>query len=351
MEFVLSLKQFVWPALATFTGALILMLIALRVFPLLGLMDRPAKYGLKRDPIPYYGGLVLIIGFVVFAILFVPMTKMLMGFLLAAILIFLLGFLDDLLSLSPVIRLVVQAFAAMMLVYFGIGIFSINLPFIGIVNFSEPVFYGVMVLSAAFTVFWVMTLLNTMNFVDGIGGLSSGVSFVAGITLFFLSVHPSIHENPETQFPVAMLALILAMVSLAFLIFDFPRPRILMGDSGSTLLGFIIATLAIFSGGKVATAFLVLGLPILDMIWVVMRRVLSGKKFWQGDLLHLHHRLLDFKLSEAQVVSLYLSITALLGLLSVLFVSGAQKIFMVFALILLLVVFGVVAYLFKQKKR
>jgi UDP-GlcNAc:undecaprenyl-phosphate GlcNAc-1-phosphate transferase len=140
---------------------------------------------------------------------------------------------------------------------------------------------------------------------------------------------------------VALIALIIAMISLAFLLFDFPAAKILMGDTGSTFLGFMLASLAIFSGGKVATAFLVLGIPILDMIWVVLRRVMSGKKFWQGDMMHLHHRLLNLGFSRRQVVLLYLFITAFFGFSAVMLVSSQQKFFMVVALTVLMLLLAV----------
>jgi len=250
----------------------------------------------------------------------------------------LLGFFDDLLSLSPFLRLFVQFLAALVLVFYGIGILSINLPFLGIIEFTGLVYEGVFVLSALFTIIWVMAILNTMNFVDGISGLGSGVSFVAGLTIFFLSINPALHTDLSSQVPVAMLGLIVSMVSLAFLMFDFPKPKILMGDTGSTFLGFVVATLAIFSGGKVATAFLVLGIPILDMVWVVLRRISSGKKFWKGDRKHLHHRLLDVGFNERKIVLMYLSITAFFGVSAVMLVSSQQKFFMLIALAILMLV-------------
>ena len=99
--------------------------------------------------------------------------------------------------------------------------------------------------------------------------------------------------------------------------------------------------MAIFSGGKVATAFLVLGIPILDMVWVVLRRVFSGKKFWEGDLKHLHHRLMDLGFSERQVVILYLFITAFFGFAAVLLVSSQQKFFMIISLAVLMLLLAV----------
>lgn len=336
MDFAEILNQYYKPALFGIVLSVILTYLAIRVFPALKLVDRPYKYGLIRRPIPYYGGLMIYLAFLITVLLFVPLTHLVIGLLLGATLIMVLGFFDDLLGLNPFIRLFVQFLAALVLVWAGIGILSINLPFIGILDFSRPVLAGFMIASAIFTVLWVMTIVNVMNFVDGISGLSSGVAFVAGLTMFFLSIHPTLHQDPSSQVGVATISLILAATGLGFLIFDFPRPKILMGDTGSTFLGFIIATLAIFSGGKVATAFLVLGIPILDMVWVVSRRIFFGQKFWKGDLKHLHHRLLEVGFSERAVVAFYLIITAFFGFTAVILVSSQQKFFMIIALLLLM---------------
>lgn len=317
---------FLFPALFAFFLSLALTFAAVKFFPKIGLLDRPHLYGHKRAPIPYYGGTVLYLAFVISVIIFVPLSPPLLALGIAATMISLLGFLDDLFKLSPFLRIFVQFLAASVLVWGGVGILSINLPFIGVLEFAAW-------MSALFTILWVMTILNTMNFVDGVSGLNSGVTFIAAMTLFFLSINPTLHEDPASQIGVAMISLILAMVSLAFFFFDFPK-KILMGDSGSTFLGFVLATLAIFSGGKVATAFLVLGIPILDMVWVVLRRLWEGKKIWHGDLKHLHHRFLDLGLSERKVVILYLLLTALLGVMAVLLVSSQQKFFMIVALLL-----------------
>ena len=345
------LRQFWFPAVFTFLSMIFACLLAVKFFPKLGLMDRPHRYGLSRAPIPYYGGILIYTVFLILTLCFVEIDRSVIALIAGATLIFVVGFLDDLYNLSPIIRLAVQFVAGVVLVIGGVGILSINLPLVGTLVLSEPVIGGVMILSALFTIFWVMALLNTMNFVDGIGGLSSGVTFVAGLTIFALSIHPGIHENPESQIGVATIALIIAMISFAFLLFDFPKPKILMGDSGSTLLGFLIAALAIFSGGKVATAFLVLGIPILDMIWVVVRRTLKGKKFWQGDLLHLHHRLLGINLSERVVVLIYLFVTALFGIFAVTFVTTEQKLFILAALVILMLLLATALVLLPRRKQ
>lgn len=350
MQLLLLLIQYWQPAAFAFLFGLLLVVLALRVFPKIGLIDRPHNYGLSRKPIPYYGGLVLYIAFLVSVLIFVPMSKALIGLLIGATLVFSVGFLDDLLNMSPFIRMLIQFCAALVLVFSGIGLLSFNLPFLGTLDLTSWEVNGVLVWSAVFTVIWVMVIVNTMNLVDGISGLSSGVTFIAGLTLFVLSIHPGVHENPESQIGIAMISLILAMVALAFFIFDIPKPKILMGDSGSTFFGFIIAALAIFSGGKVATAFLVLGIPILDMVWVMLRRILSGQKFWKGDLKHLHHRLLDLGISHRGVVFLYLLVTFFFGLTAVLLVSSQQKFFTLIALIVMMLLLAS-ALVFIPKKR
>lgn len=327
-------------ALSAFLISLFLIRIAIFVFPRIGFMDRPHKYGLKRSPIPYYGGLTIYFAFLISLLLFVPGEKNIWGLALGATLIVLIGFIDDFYAISPFCRLFVQFFAGIILVVSGVGILSINLPIFGNIdltginiNFGPGLwkiqFY---LFSALFTIFWVMIFINALNFLDGVSGLSSGVTFISSLTIFFLSIHPLIHENPLSQLSIAKTSIILAMIALAFLIHDFPRPKILPGDTGSTFFGFLLGTLAIFAGGKVATAIIVLGLPILDMLWAIIRRITQGRKFWQGDLHHLHHRLLGVGLSERKVVFLYLLITAILGLIAVLLVSSMQKFFMIIAL-------------------
>ncbi len=346
----MDLSSYLGTGLYVFVITMGLLLIAYKVFPRWGMVDRPEKYGLNRAPIPYFGGVVIYLAFLISVLALLPLTEAVVGLLISGTIIAMLGFLDDLFDINPFVRLGVQLFAAFILAYFGIGIFSINIPLIGVLNLSFPLVGGLLVMSVLFTILWVMAIVNTMNFVDGVGGLCSGVSFIAGITLFVLSVHPGIHTDPSSQEAVAILALILAAISFAFLLFDFPRPRFLMGDSGSTFLGFLIATLAIFSGGKVATAFLVLGLPILDMIWVVFRRIFSGKKFWKGDMLHLHHRFLELGMSERKVVTLYLLITAFFGVMAVTFVSTEQKLFEIVSLVFLMIILGVALVLVPRRR-
>jgi UDP-GlcNAc:undecaprenyl-phosphate/decaprenyl-phosphate GlcNAc-1-phosphate transferase len=346
------MNHFAIIALFSFMVSMGLVLMALKYFPKWGWMDRPEKYGLDRKPIPYYGGILIFLAFLISVLVFVDLSKEVVGLLAASFLIVLIGVLDDWLRLNPFLRIFVQVLAALVLIWAGIGILSITNPLGGVFELDREVLYGVPVLGALFTVIWIVAITNTMNFLDGVGGLSSGVSFIASLTIFFLSVRPDIHVDPASQLTVASIALILAFVTLAFLVFDFPPAKILMGDSGSTFFGFVLATLAIFSGGKVATAFLVLGIPILDAGWVISRRLFEGKKPWQGDLKHLHHRLLELGLEEHMVLYVIYGFAGLFGVLAVVCVSSKQKLFVLIGLVvlMLLMIAGVLAASKHKKK-
>lgn len=341
---------------ASFTFALTVLLtfLALKLFPKWGLMDRPHKYGLKRAPIPYYGGLVISVSFLISVAIFVPVKADLIGVLVAAGLLVLVSFLDDRYNLSPFLRLGVQILVAIIVVATGIGIHSLSNPFGPAIPLDTWLWHfemgqtliTVSVWSALFTVFWLVLLINSMNFFDGLHGLSSGVTAIAAFFLFLLSIRPNFHHVDQSVF--SMLALILCFVALAFVLFDFYPAKILMGDTGSTFFGFMLAVLAIFSGGKVATVFLIMGVPILDAFWVIGRRLWQKKMPWQGDLLHLHHRLKDTGLSERQVVLLVYFFTFLFGLLALM--SGTwQKLIVAGVLVVFMIVLGVYLTFAKNK--
>jgi UDP-GlcNAc:undecaprenyl-phosphate GlcNAc-1-phosphate transferase len=307
-----------------------------KIFPKLGFMDNPKKWGFKRDPIPYSVGIVVVIAFVVSVVTFVPVDFSLIMILGSAFLISVVGFIDDRIGLKPITRLFFQFLAGVFLVLSGVKLLSINFPFFWEIPFDQIQIYGFYLFSSLFLIFWTMLLINAMNFLDGIPGLNSTVTAIASFTIFFLSVHPGIHANPSGQIVTSYLSLKLGFSALALLCFDFPKPSVLMGDSGSTFFGFMLAVLSVLSGGKIATAFLVLGLPLLDLLWVVIRRTLEGKKFWQGDLYHLHHRFLYYGFSERQVVMIYGGISFLFGIFALLFVNASQKFFLLLGLLFLM---------------
>jgi UDP-GlcNAc:undecaprenyl-phosphate GlcNAc-1-phosphate transferase len=176
------MAQYFFVFLYSFIATLILVKVALKVFPKIGFMDKPKKYGLKRKPIPYIGGLVLFLVFVFGVLIFLPVDVKVISLLIGVFLIAGISFLDDLFDVSPWIRLMIQVLASIIIVYAGIGILSITNPFGGVIELG--IFAGV------FTIIWIMLVVNVMNFLDGVNGLVSGVGAIASITIFALSIRP-----------------------------------------------------------------------------------------------------------------------------------------------------------------
>ncbi len=345
------MQQYLFPALFSFVATVFLTLLALRFFPKFGLMDRPEKYGLKRKPIPYYGGLILVTVFFLGVFLFVPVDYHVLALMTGALLIASVSFADDMFGLSPYFRLGIQVVAALILVFGGVGINSISNPFGAPIVLDAQQFtfdlgggavLSVSLLVALFTIIWVVGMVNTMNFLDGLNGLPSGVAAIAALTMFFLAVRSGIHFDASNQISVATMSIILFAAAAAFAIFDFYPAKILMGDTGSMFLGFVIATLAIFSGGKVTTAFLVLGFPILDAVWVTVRRIVQGGSPFKGDLKHLHHRLIYMGLSPRKAVLLMYGLSAVFGGMAI-FLGTKEKVFAIGLLLLAMVVLGLYA--------
>ncbi len=349
--------QYFLPAISAFILTILSVIIALKVFPKLKLMDKPEKYGLKRKAIPYPGGILLYLIFVITSLIFFEPTVKLIGLLIACGILVFVSFLDDRISLPPWLRLLVQVLVAIILVIVGIGIATITNPFGGYVALDQIKFVlqlgkstiTIMALSGIFTIVWVLLLTNTMNWLDGIPGLVSGITVIGGLTLFFLSISDIVNQ-PE----VATLSIIVAMIALGFWFFDFYPPKILIGDSGSMFFGLLLATLAIFSGGKIATAFLILGFPILDALYVIIYRLYNRRAPWKGGewdkyrkAVHLHHRMLQFGLSERQVLVLIYLLCAAFGI-TALFLGTKGKFW---AIVIIAFLSIIISFILRAKKK
>lgn len=290
-------------------------------------MDRPERYGHDRAPVPYPGGVAIFFAFLANAFLFLPVfqgSAVLVAVLAGASLLAFTCFLDDRFGLSPYLRLLVQIAVAVALVMGGIGISSITNPFGGALvldSINIPFHIGAYAFTLTLfadllTVIWVVTMVNAFNWIDGVPGMASASAAVSSLILLLLSMRPDFHYTDQTL-SITLSAITLGL-SLGFLIFDFPKPRMLMGDTGSMLLGFLLAVTAMISGGKIATTILVLGFPILDFIFTILRRLLKGQSPFKGDLWHFHHRLLKAGLSQRQVVIVFAGTGAVFGMLSLL---------------------------------
>jgi UDP-GlcNAc:undecaprenyl-phosphate GlcNAc-1-phosphate transferase len=195
------------------------------------------------------------------------------------------------------------------------------------------------------SVFWIVAMINVINFLDGLDGLAAGVTFIGFITMFILCLRSDVN-----QVNTAIFCLISAGAVLGFLTQNFNPAKIFMGDSGSMVLGFLLAVMAIISGGKVTTAFLVLGFPILDGLWVVSRRIFSGHSPFTADKKHLHHRLLALGLSQKSTVVIIYILTSLFGAIALL-TSTREKMYALIWLLALMIVLAIALVVLEKKTK
>ena len=333
-------------ALASFALSAVLHAVALQLFPKWNLLDNPEKYGLTRKQIPYPTGIISVAVFLCFFLAFLPMSKQGFGIALGVVCMAILTFVDDRKGLPASARLLVQLMVAILIFGMGTRIYSITNPIlpdaiikldtiiIPFALFSDPP-----VLSGIFTIIWLILTMNALNWFDGIPGQVSVISTIGFLTLSFLALSSRVdHVNPELQLQLALLAFILAGISVASMLFDFPPNLVVMGDTGAMFFGLLLGILTIYAGGKVATAFLVLGVPLIDSGIVVLRRIAKKASPLRGnaDDEHLHHRLLQKGWSERQIIVL----TAVLGSafgLSALFLNTREKIAAAFLLFCIMI--------------
>lgn len=347
-----STSTFIFIGGFTFLLTVIGCLAAKWLFPKLNLMDKPHKYDLKRDPIPYFGGIVIWLVFMIAVLLFVEIDKHIAGYLVAISLLTLTNFFDDKYGLSPYVRIPIQIMCITILILFGVGITHISNPFGSTIYLDwleipmqiGNIDYQFTILADLFTLAWLLLMINTMNWLDGLNGLVSGISTLGGFIIFALSITPLVNQ-PD----IASLGLIIGCIAGAFLIFDFYPAKMLMGDMGSMFFGFSLGVLAILSGGKVATAFLIMGFPILDALWVIGRRLKNGQSPFKGDLKHFHHRLLEIGLSERKALMLIYLLCGAFGL-SALYLQTWGKFIAIIVMFLLMCIIGSLVVSVEKKK-
>jgi UDP-N-acetylmuramyl pentapeptide phosphotransferase/UDP-N-acetylglucosamine-1-phosphate transferase len=304
-------------------------------------MPGPRKVHLS--PVPRLGGIAIFAGFSAGLVATILMgierypeeVERLQVFMVAATILVIAMFLDDLWGLKPVTKLVVQVAVALMVAFpailqrgSAVYIGSISWPLGGTLQLPLEV-------AIPLTVLWFVGMMNTLNWLDGLDGLAGGVTLVASAILF---VHTWLLE----QYTIALLPLLLAASCVGFLRYNLHPATIMMGDSGAMFLGFALATISIIGGAKIGTALLTLGVPIIDVAWVILYRIRHRRSPMAADRTHLHHRLLALGLSQRQVVAIYYGLSAGFGVLAVFLPSGLLK--LVALSVLGLVVLAFLAY-------
>ena len=310
------------------SGVLSLLLTPIvKVFSVkIGAVDVPKDGRRMHDhPIPRLGGLAIFLAFMVSVLIFVPLDTAKKGMLLGAVIIVILGIFDDIHALSAKLKFLVQLVAALIATLMGNRIEVLTNPNI----FSDNPIWELGWLSIPVTVIWIVAITNAVNLIDGLDGLACGVSTISSLTMLVIALLVS-NMNVAT----VMAALVGACIG--FLPYNFNPAKIFMGDTGATFLGFIMATMSVQGMFKMynlisfVVPFLILGLPIFDVCFAVIRRVSKGQSPMQPDRSHVHHKLIDMGLSQKQAVGTLYMVTAILGLSAVILIaSNAFKAIMV----------------------
>jgi len=258
------------------------------------------------------GGIAMIIAFNL-AIWFnqdLFITVQLYGVMAASLVVLAVGVWDDLREVFWKTQLFYQVAVAILVFILGLRIYDVTNPLTGGVLHFDAGSFGI-ILSIFLVVVWIVVMINAMNWLDGIDGLSGGISFICAITIFVLSLQPEVNQPP-----VAILAMILSGAILGFVFFNFHPSLVLAGTSGSMFMGFALAALAIFAGTKIATAILALSLPIIDFVWVIGERIRNKKSVFMADKNHLHHKLLELGWSQRKITLHFYGVTALIAIVA-----------------------------------
>ncbi len=300
---------------------------------------------MHKKPIATIGGLAIFIGFLISVLLFVQIDRKLQGILLGAVILVVLGVLDDIMDLPAKLKFVVQFVAAGIAVAHGCVIETLSNPNI----FSDAAYINLGWVGIPLTMIWIVALTNAVNFIDGLDGLAAGVSAISAGTMLVIALIYS-------EGSVAMVIAALLGACLGFLPFNFNPAKIFMGDTGATFLGYILATMSIqgmfkyYAIVSYVIPFLLLGVPIFDICFAFLRRIAKGKSPMVADRSHMHHKLIDMGFSQKQAVAIIYVISGLLGLSAVVLASstGIRALILIVAIL----VVGVVALkvIFNSKK-
>jgi len=302
--------------LVTFVTTPVVKMLAQRV----GAVDVPRDgRRMHSHPVARMGGLAIFFGFILSVLLFAPITGQLQGMLLGGVIIVVLGMLDDIYALRAKLKFFVQIMAALVAVLSGNVIEVLSNPNI----FSTNPYWELGVLSIPITVLWIVAITNAVNLIDGLDGLAVGVSTISSMTLLVIALVVSEGE-------VALLMAALAGACIGFMPYNLNPAKIFMGDTGSTFLGFILSVVSIQGLFKFYTIisfvvpFLMLGLPIFDICFAFIRRILNGQSPMSPDRSHIHHRLIDMGFNQKQAVAVLYVISAILGLSAVVLTTSGE---------------------------
>jgi UDP-GlcNAc:undecaprenyl-phosphate GlcNAc-1-phosphate transferase len=302
------LVNFVIPGIVSFLLILIITPITIRIAKRVKAVVQPEYPKHKLPPIPLFGGLTIFLSMLFVLIFYLPVPNDLLSIMLAACMLLIIGTIDDVFPLSSLTRLIFQLLASCIIMSQGL-----------IVSFMPDTLIGT-VIAFFITLLWIIGIINATNFIDGIDGLAGGITLIVSIFFFLLSIHL---EQPY----LSLLTSTLAGCCLGFLVFNFKPAKIYLGDGGSTFLGFLLASFALYGGWSDHGVFVALGIPVLilgvlifDMIYITISRIrnkhVSTFKEWLDyrGRDHFHHRLINIGFSEESAVMFIFIICIILGI-------------------------------------
>jgi UDP-GlcNAc:undecaprenyl-phosphate/decaprenyl-phosphate GlcNAc-1-phosphate transferase len=346
---MLNLSQVViFPIITAFIITVAAVPISLFFLKKYKVIDDPKKHKhpaiLHKNPIPRGGGIPLFVGVFLASLIFIPFNQIIIAAFFAAFISLVVGILDDKFDISPYIRFLVNIACAIFVVYFGAHVPFITNPFGGILylNKMEIPFLHIPTLSALsdiIAILWIVWVMNMLNWSKGVDGQMPGIVAISAIVIGILSLRFSVLD--QSSIIAATLSFIIAGASLGFLLFNRYPAKIFPGY-GATSLYLLLAVASIFSSAKLATAILVMGIPMTDGLFTIIRRIASGRSPFWHDKQHLHHLLLGLGLGQQRVAIFYWVVSAFLGVIS-LTLSSKGKLFAIIMLVIL--AFGAILFL------
>jgi UDP-GlcNAc:undecaprenyl-phosphate GlcNAc-1-phosphate transferase len=296
-----------WPFLLALVVCVLVVPLAIWLSRRYGWIAEPGGRHAHANPTPLLGGLAMYAGFAAALLFFVPLTLQTLGVLLVSGLAVMLLAIDDRWPMNPWVKLAIQIFLAVL----AVVVFNTRINFVSLPG-GHIIQLGLLVVPVS--VFWLLGMQNTVNFLDGADGLAAGVILIVAIVLMLAA-------GELGQIEIVKLSGALAGCCAGFLIFNFYPARIFMGDSGAHFLGIALGMISILGVAKVAVAFalaapvLALAVPIADTGWAILRRRRQKASVATPDLLHLHHRLQSYGLDPRQTCYVFFAASALLGAL------------------------------------
>ncbi len=340
------------PFLLSFLISLIITPLTIILFNKFGWVVDPKKSPhpahIHKTPTPKGGGIPIFLGVFLTAAYFLQIDKHLIAIGLASLLVLVTGLVDDIRGLNPYLRLGLNFLAVAIIVSSGIGISFISNPFGGIIDFSQYKFgfdlfgkhHEIWILADIFALLWIPILMNAINWSSGVDGQISGVVTIAAMALGIISLS---YSADITQWPVAILAFALSGAFAGLTFFHFYPQKIMPGYSATSMAGLLLGAISILATAKVGTVLVVLGVPLIDFIYLVIKRVLSGKSPVWGDKSHLHHKLLSLGWGKRRIALFYWLVTAILAVAAIKF-EARSKLFIMIGLVVLMLTFVIWQY-------